>query len=305
MIPRSAISHSGRFSLTSTTRSPGSSPIAFSDLASAATWRAASRQLIELPLAAALGPQERRVALLLGAGQEHRHQVREMLELPGQDRLPIGARRNAAPDACLADCARFPDSAGGQYAQRPTRRSPHAYPPSAARARRHRLRRGAPADRVIGQPVAPAPHQAFVIAANPLAAEAGERNPQARRKRGRRGGRGPGDAVAGRAAKLAASAAAPSSTISTRATGKLTIYDGRETAPAQASAAMFLGADGKPLSFAAAVLSGRSTGVPGAVAALSAGAARAWQACRGTNLFGAAERTADRRLHRQPAPRAG
>src|SRR5215212_7663441 len=42
MIPRSAISHSGRFSLTSITRSPGSSPMRVRLSANAATCRAAS-----------------------------------------------------------------------------------------------------------------------------------------------------------------------------------------------------------------------------------------------------------------------
>jgi gamma-glutamyltranspeptidase / glutathione hydrolase len=42
-------------------------------------------------------------------------------------------------------------------------------------------------------------------------------------------------------------------------------HDGRETAPAAAQANMFLGADGKPLPFDEAVLSGQSVGVPGAV----------------------------------------
>jgi len=45
----------------------------------------------------------------------------------------------------------------------------------------------------------------------------------------------------------------------------VTVYDGRETAPAGATADMFLGADGKPLPFRTAVLSGRATGVPGVV----------------------------------------
>jgi gamma-glutamyltranspeptidase/glutathione hydrolase len=49
----------------------------------------------------------------------------------------------------------------------------------------------------------------------------------------------------------------------------VTAYDGRETAPAGASPDMFLGPDGKPLPFVTAVLSGRSTGVPGAVAMLA------------------------------------
>ncbi|MES3001175.1 MAG: gamma-glutamyltransferase family protein [Pseudomonadota bacterium] len=42
-------------------------------------------------------------------------------------------------------------------------------------------------------------------------------------------------------------------------------FDGRETAPAAADEKMFLAADGKPLSFYAAVVGGRSVGVPGAV----------------------------------------
>jgi len=51
-------------------------------------------------------------------------------------------------------------------------------------------------------------------------------------------------------------------------TKRATAYDGREFAPAGASPDMFLGADGKPLPFFQAVLSGRSAGVPGAVAML-------------------------------------
>ena len=52
------------------------------------------------------------------------------------------------------------------------------------------------------------------------------------------------------------------------ATGAITVYDGRETAPAGASPTMFLGADGKPIGMMAAVVSGISVGVPGAVAML-------------------------------------
>lgn len=50
-------------------------------------------------------------------------------------------------------------------------------------------------------------------------------------------------------------------------TGEVTAYDGRETAPASATPRLFY-EDGKPLGFGEAVLSGRSTGVPGAVAML-------------------------------------
>jgi gamma-glutamyltranspeptidase/glutathione hydrolase len=52
-------------------------------------------------------------------------------------------------------------------------------------------------------------------------------------------------------------------------TGKVSVLDGREVAPAQATSTMFLGADGSPLSFDEAVLSGRATGVPGAVRMLA------------------------------------
>ena len=45
--------------------------------------------------------------------------------------------------------------------------------------------------------------------------------------------------------------------------GKLEAYDGRETAPAAARPERFLGADGKPLDWPAAVISGKSVGVPG------------------------------------------
>ncbi len=48
----------------------------------------------------------------------------------------------------------------------------------------------------------------------------------------------------------------------------ITVYDGRETAPAGATPTMFLGSDGKPLPFRQAVASGLSVGVPGAVALL-------------------------------------
>ena len=69
------------------------------------------------------------------------------------------------------------------------------------------------------------------------------------------------------------------------------VYDGREAAPARATPAMFLDRAGQPLPFASAVLSGRSTGVPGAVALLALA-----QHEHGTlpwnSLFASAERTA-------------
>jgi gamma-glutamyltranspeptidase/glutathione hydrolase len=75
-------------------------------------------------------------------------------------------------------------------------------------------------------------------------------------------------------------------------TGKLTIYDGREVAPAQATSGMFLDSSGKPLPFDTAVVSGRATGVPGAVKMLALAhdehGKLPWR-----TLFGDAERTAD------------
>jgi len=47
------------------------------------------------------------------------------------------------------------------------------------------------------------------------------------------------------------------------ATKQITVYDGRETAPASATPTMFIGADGKPLPLRQAVESGLSVGVPG------------------------------------------
>ncbi len=47
------------------------------------------------------------------------------------------------------------------------------------------------------------------------------------------------------------------------ATGTVTTFDGRETAPASATPDLFIGPDGKPLDFFEAVVGGRSVGVPG------------------------------------------
>lgn len=51
---------------------------------------------------------------------------------------------------------------------------------------------------------------------------------------------------------------------------EVSAWDGRETAPAAATPGLFLRPDGQPLAFYDAVLSGRSVGVPGAVAMLEA-----------------------------------
>jgi gamma-glutamyltranspeptidase / glutathione hydrolase len=74
-------------------------------------------------------------------------------------------------------------------------------------------------------------------------------------------------------------------------TKTVTAYDGRETAPAGADPKMFLGEDGKPMSFIQAVLSGRSTGTPGAIAMLHY-AQKEHGTLPWNSLFGDAERLA-------------
>ena len=147
-------------------------------------------------------------------------------------------------------------------------------------------------------PAAPAPPipqaasaEPFVIAANPLAANAGLEV----LKRG-------GSAVdAAIAVQAMLSLVEPQSSglgggafinYYDASTEKVTIYDGREVAPAQAASTMFLKPDGTPLSFDEAVLSGRATGVPGAVAALAV-AHREHGRLPWSSLFGDAQRTAD------------
>ncbi|MGJ3232641.1 MAG: gamma-glutamyltransferase [Oceanicaulis sp.] len=53
------------------------------------------------------------------------------------------------------------------------------------------------------------------------------------------------------------------------ATGDVTVYDGRETAPAAAGEDLFLDAEGEPLGFVEAWRSGLSTGAPGVIAMLA------------------------------------
>ncbi|WP_315763710.1 gamma-glutamyltransferase family protein [Sphingomonas sp. Y38-1Y] len=137
---------------------------------------------------------------------------------------------------------------------------------------------------------APAAREMFVVAANPLAAEAGMAIL-------RRGGSAVDAAVA---VQAMLSLVEPQSsgigggafmTYLDGASGKVRIYDGREVAPAGATPSMFLGSDGKPLPFGRAVVSGRATGVPGAVAMLAT-AQRAHGRLPWRDLFGDAQRTA-------------
>jgi gamma-glutamyltranspeptidase/glutathione hydrolase len=130
----------------------------------------------------------------------------------------------------------------------------------------------------------------FVIAANPLAAQAGLNVLK-------RGGSAVDAAIAVQA--MLSLVEPQSSGIGGGAfmnyydarTGKLTIYDGREVAPAQTVSTMFLDASGKPLPFDTAVVSGRATGVPGAVKMLGL-AHEEHGRLPWNSLFGEAERTA-------------
>ena len=142
------------------------------------------------------------------------------------------------------------------------------------------------ADATVAQRTA----EPFVIAANPLAAQAGLE--VLKRK---------GSAVdAAVAVQATLSLVEPQSsglgggafmTYYDGRTGKVSVLDGREVAPAQATATMFLRSDGSPLPFDEAVVSGRATGVPGAVRMLAVAHEE-----RGklpwSSLFGGAERTA-------------
>lgn len=130
----------------------------------------------------------------------------------------------------------------------------------------------------------------FIVAANPLAAEAG-------RAVLRRGGSAVDAAIA---VQAMLSLVEPQSSgmgggsfmhYYDGATHKLIVYDGREVAPAGARPDMFLDDKGAPLAFPRAVLSGRSTGVPGVLAMLAL-AHREHGRLPWDSLFGDAERTA-------------
>jgi len=141
------------------------------------------------------------------------------------------------------------------------------------------------------QQAANAKEQGFVVAANPLAARAGMEVLE-------RGGSAVDAAIA---VQAMLSLVEPQSsglgggafmTYYDGASRKAEIYDGREVAPAQATSGMFLDTTGQPLPFDTAVVSGRATGVPGAVAMLAMAHREhgklPWKA-----LFGSAERTAE------------
>ena len=145
------------------------------------------------------------------------------------------------------------------------------------------------ADRTAHAPPTPQARGPFVAAANPLAVEAGLRVL-------REGGSAVDAAVA---VQAVLGLVEPQSSglgggafmmVFDARTGAVTSYDGRETAPAAATAELFF-ENGRQLGFAEAVLSGRSTGAPGVVAMLAMAQAShgrlPWSA-----LFGDAERLA-------------
>ena len=115
----------------------------------------------------------------------------------------------------------------------------------------------------------PKPHHdhAMVDAANPLAAEAGLNVLKA-------GGSAIDAAIAVQATlglvepQSSGLGGGAFITVYDARTRTVTAYDGREMAPAGATAAMFMKAPGQPMTYSEAVLSGRSAGTPGAIAAL-------------------------------------
>ena len=130
----------------------------------------------------------------------------------------------------------------------------------------------------------------MVVAANPLAAEAGLKVLKA-------GGDAADAAVAVQAVlglvepQSSGVGGGSFMTFYDARTGKVTAYNGRETAPAAAGPDFFLKPDGTPQPFFEAILSGRSTGPPGAIALLGLAHEQhgrlPWR-----ELFGEAERLA-------------
>src|SRR5689334_11278209 len=138
---------------------------------------------------------------------------------------------------------------------------------------------------------APTSHGGMVAAANPIAVEAGLKVLRA-------GGSAVDAAVAIQATlglvepQSSGLGGGSFMTFYDAQTKAVTAYNGRETAPAAATDKWFYAADGRPLDKGTAILSGRSTGVPGAIAMLHLAQSQhgklAWK-----DLFGEAERLAD------------
>ncbi|WP_296450709.1 gamma-glutamyltransferase [Phenylobacterium sp.] len=149
----------------------------------------------------------------------------------------------------------------------------------------------APAKAPPAKAAAPVGARAMVAAANPLAVEAGLKVLRA-------GGTAVDAAVAVQATlglvepQSSGLGGGAFMTYYDARTKAVTAYDGRETAPMGATPQLFMDAAGQPLNRGVAILSGRSTGAPGAIAMLSLAQKQhgklAWR-----DLFGEAERLAD------------
>jgi gamma-glutamyltranspeptidase/glutathione hydrolase len=152
-------------------------------------------------------------------------------------------------------------------------------------------------------------HHHMVVAANPLAAEAGLKVLRA----------------GGNAADALVAVQAVLGLVEPQSSGlgggaflvwydakekKLVTFDGRETAPAEVTPSLFLDADGKPLPFFDAVVGGRSVGTPGTVRLLEA-AHRKYGARDWKDLFDQAIELAEKgfavspRLHNEIAEDMG
>ncbi len=119
-----------------------------------------------------------------------------------------------------------------------------------------------------GSEAPPLPKRHMVVAANPLAAEAG-------RQILREGGSAVDAAIA---VQMVLTLVEPQSSgigggaflvEYDHASGRIDTYDGRETAPSADSANLFLGPDGKPRRFPEVMAGGLAVGVPGAVRMLA------------------------------------
>jgi len=143
------------------------------------------------------------------------------------------------------------------------------------------------------------PTKGMVAAANPLAVEAGLNVL-------RRGGSAVDAAVAVQAAlglvepQSSGLGGGAFMTYYDAKTRKVLAFNGREKAPMGASPDMFMGPDGKPLPFVTAVVSGRATGVPGAIAMLHMAQGK-YGKLPWSTLFVDAERLADQALSSAPA----
>jgi len=137
----------------------------------------------------------------------------------------------------------------------------------------------------------PAAGQAMVAAANPMAVEAGLKVLRA-------GGTAADAAVAVQAVlglvepQSSGLGGGAFMTYYDAASRQVTAYNGRETAPKAATDKWFYGDDGQPLNKGAAILTGRSTGAPGAIAMLGLAQSQHGK-LKWKDLFGEAERLAD------------